>query len=81
MFQPELRGKPAVMLSNNDGCCITRSNKAKALRIEIGTPCHLHWERFARDGVIIRSGNYTFYGDMSARVMRMLAAFIPELEV
>ena len=81
VFQPELRGAPVVVLSNNDGCCIARSNEAKALGIEMGAPWHLHRERFAQDGVIVRSSNYTLYGDMSARVMRVLAAFTPELEV
>jgi DNA polymerase V len=47
VFQPELRGKPVVVLSNNDGCVIARSNEAKALGIEMGAPWHLHRERFA----------------------------------
>lgn len=81
VFQPELRGKPVVVLSNNDGCCISRSSEAKALGIEMGAPWHLHRERFARDDVIVRSSNYTLYGHMSSRVMRVLADFTPELEV
>ena len=81
VFQPELRGRPVVVLSNNDGCVIARSNEAKALGIEMGAPWHLNRERFARDGVIVRSSNYTLYGDLSARVMRVLADFTPELEV
>jgi len=81
VFQPELRGKPVVVLSNNDGCIIARFNEAKALGIEMGAPWHLHREHFARDGVIVRSSNYTLYGDMSAWVMRALAAFTPDLEV
>ena len=59
VFQPELRGKPVVVLSNNDGCCIARSDESKALGIEMGAPWHLNRERFARDGVIVRSSNYT----------------------
>lgn len=81
VFQPPLRGKPVVVLSNNDGCVIARSNEAKALGIEMGAPWHLHREQFQKQGVIVRSSNYTLYGDMSGRVMRTLANFTPELEV
>lgn len=81
VFQPALRGKPVVVLSNNDGCVIARSNEAKALGIEMGAPWHLHRKRFEEQGVIVRSSNYTLYGDMSARVMRILADFTPDLEV
>ena len=81
VFQPALRGKPVVVLSNNDGCVIARSNEAKALGVDMGAPWHLHKERFARAGVIVRSSNYTLYGDMSARVMRVLAGFTPDLEI
>ena len=81
VFQPALRGRPVVVLSNNDGCVIARSNEAKALGIEMGAPWHLHSKRFERQGVIVRSSNYTLYGDMSARVMRILADFTPELEI
>ncbi len=70
-----------VVLSNNDGCVIARSNEAKALGIEMGAPWHLNRKRFERDGVIVRSSNYTLYGDMSARVMKVLAEMAPELEV
>jgi DNA polymerase V len=81
VFQPELRGKPVVVLSNNDGCVIARSNEAKALGIEMGAPWHLCRDNFARQGVIVRSSNYTLYGDMSARVMKVLRDFTPHLEV
>src|ERR1700676_1988006 len=81
VFQPELRGKPVVVLSNNDGCVIARSNEAKALGIEMGAPWHLNREKFAAHGVVVRSSNYTLYGDMSARVMQVLARFTPDLEI
>ena len=81
VFQPALRGRPVVVLSNNDGCVIARSNEAKALGIDMGAPWHLYKGRFAEQGVHVRSSNYTLYGDMSARVMRVLADFTPELEV
>ena len=81
LFQPRLRGRPVVVLSNNDGCVIARSNEAKALGIAMGAPWHLNKAKFARDGVVVRSSNYTLYGDLSARVMTVLGTFTPELEV
>ncbi len=81
VFQPKLRERPIVVLSNNDGCVIARSNEAKALGIEMGAPWHLNKEKFRRDGVIVKSSNYTLYGDMSARVMRTLSNFSPVLEI
>ena len=81
VFQPRLRGKPVVVLSNNDGCVIARSNAAKALGVEMGAPWHLCRESFRKTGVVVRSSNYTLYGDMSARVMRVLSNFTPNLEI
>src|ERR1700693_6633730 len=81
VFQPRLRGKPVVVLSNNDGCVIARSNEAKALGVEMGAPWHLCRESFRKTGVVVRSSNYTLYGDMSARVMRVLSNFTPNLEI
>jgi DNA polymerase V len=81
VFQPALRGRPVVVLSNNDGCVIARSNEAKALGIAMGAPWHLAKERFAQTGVIVRSSNYALYGDMSARVTAVLRSFAPQLEI
>ena len=81
MFEPRLRGKPVVVLSNNDGCVIARSNEAKALGVEMGAPWHLSRTRFDKAGIVVRSSNYTLYGDMSARVMRVLSGFTPNLEI
>ncbi len=81
VFQPTLRGKPVVVLSNNDGCVIARSNEAKELGIEMGAPWHLNREKFSGAGVIVKSSNYTLYGDMSARVMKTLLSFSPVLEI
>ena len=81
VFQPELRGKPVVVLSNNDGCVIARSNEAKALGVAMGAPWHLHRKPFEASGVIVRSSNYTLYGDMSSRVMQVLSTFTPDLEI
>ena len=75
VFQPELRDRPVVVLSNNDGCVIARSNEAKALGIAMGAPWHLDREHLKGAGVIVRSSNYTLYGDMSSRVMSVLSSF------
>lgn len=81
LFQPKLNGKPVVVLSNNDGCVIARSNEAKALGIKMGDAYHLRQKEFAAWGVRIFSSNYTLYGDVSARVMRVLSDYTPDLEV
>ncbi len=81
VFQPRLRQKPVVVLSNNDGCVIARSNEAKALGIEMGAPWRLNADNFRKLGVEIRSSNYTLYGDMSARVMKTLSHFSPRQEI
>jgi DNA polymerase V len=81
VFQPQLRGRPVVVLSNNDGCVIARSNESKALGIKMGAPWHLHRAQFEKAGVIVRSSNYALYGDMSARVMKVLSDFTPDLEI
>ena len=79
VFNPGLRTQPVVVLSNNDGCVIARSNEAKALGIEMGTPFYQVKERLEREKVAVFSSNYTLYGDMSRRVMMLLSEFTPEL--
>jgi DNA polymerase V len=81
VFQPTLQGKPVVVLSNNDGCVIARSEEAKALGIPMGLPAFQLEEHFPDHMVDIYSSNYALYGDMSARVMTTLAHFTPEVEV
>ena len=81
LFQPRLRGRPVVVLSNNDGCVIARSNEAKALGIGMGDPWHLNKRKFEQHRVIVRSSNYTLYGDISHRVTTVLRVFTPDLEV
>ena len=81
LFQPNLKGKPVVVLSNNDGCVIARSEEAKALGIVMGTPAHLSKEFFTKNGVEIFSSNYTLYGDISDRVMKILSSFVPAMEI
>ena len=73
-FQPALEGRPVVVLSNNDGCVVARSNEAKALGIKMGTP-YFQMKGMVESGrVEVRSSNYTLYGDLSARVMNLLRA-------
>lgn len=81
IFAPKLIGKPVVVLSNNDGCAIARSNEAKALGVKMGDAYHLNKDQWAKWGVRIFSSNYTLYGDLSARVMRVLSEFTPDLEI
>lgn len=80
VFQPVLEGLPVVVLSNNDGCIISRSNEAKALGIPMGAPAHKLQHFFAAHGVRVFSSNYALYGDMSARVQDILSRFSPRLE-
>jgi DNA polymerase V len=81
VFRPRLEARPVVVLSNNDGCIIARSNEAKALGLAMGDPYHLNRETLTRHGVEIFSSNYALYGDMSRRVMETLAAEAPEVEL
>jgi len=81
VFRPELEGVPVVVLSNNDGCVIARSNEAKALGIGMGEPAFKRWEFYQQHGVHICSSNYTLYGDMSRRMMDTLESIVPETEV
>lgn len=81
VFNPSLNGKPIVVLSNNDGCVIARSNEAKALGIKMGIPAYQIKDLVINHGVAVFSSNYTLYGDMSGRVMSMLAELSPEIEV
>jgi DNA polymerase V len=81
LFKPELKGKPIIVLSNNDGCVIARSNEAKDLGITMGAVFHMIQEEIKNDKINVFSSNYTLYGDMSARVMTNLARFSPEVEV
>ena len=80
-FQSELRGKPLVVLSNNDGCAIARSAEAKALGIKMGQPAHELRDLIRKHGLQVRSANFTLYGDMSARVVSILRDAVPRVEV
>ncbi len=77
VFNPKLVGRPVVVLSNNDGCVIARSNEAKALGIKMGTP----YFKVKKHDLEVCSSNYTLYGDMSRRVMEILQQEAPQVEV
>ncbi len=81
VFATELRGKPLVVLSNNDGCAIARSAEAKALGVRMGQPAHELKDLVRRHGLLMRSANFTLYGDMSARVVSILRDHVPRVEV
>lgn len=81
VFRPQLEGKPVVVLSNNDGCVVARSNESKSMGIRMGTPFY-QISRLADIGKLeVCSSNYTLYGDMSARVMSILADAVPRIEI
>ena len=81
VFNPVLNNKPIVVLSNNDGCVIARSNEAKALGIPMGAPAFEYEKIFVQKNVTVFSSNYALYGDMSSRVMNLLSEFTPEIEI
>ncbi|RPH49464.1 MAG: Y-family DNA polymerase [Desulfobacteraceae bacterium] len=81
VFNPKLEGKPVVVLSNNDGCVVSRSNEAKALGIKMGAPVFELSGMIKRHGVKVFSSNYALYGDMSQRVMETLSGFAEDIEI
>jgi DNA polymerase V len=81
VFNPSLNGQPIVVLSNNDGCVVARSNEAKALGIGMGVPEFRIRPLLLAQQIRVFSSNYTLYGDMSQRVMETLEQFCPDLEV
>ncbi|MFC5930538.1 Y-family DNA polymerase [Cryobacterium melibiosiphilum] len=81
IFNPKLEGKPVVVLSNNDGCVIARSQEAKALKIDMAAPWHSISAEATAHGVIARSSNYELYGDLSARTVELLGRYTSSQEV
>ncbi|WP_372473797.1 Y-family DNA polymerase [Capnocytophaga sp. ARDL2] len=81
VFRPELNGRPVVVLSNNDGCVIARSNEAKDLGILMGAPAFEYQKLFTQHSVEVFSANFALYGDMSNRVMSILSDYSPEMEI
>jgi len=81
VFNPKLVGRPVVVLSNNDGICVARSNEVKALGVKMGTPWFQIQDLAGRHGIVALSSNYTLYADLSNRIMATLAGFSPKQEV
>jgi DNA polymerase V len=81
VFNPRLEQVPVVILSNNDGCVIARSNEAKALGIKMGEPAFHIEELLKKNKVAVLSSNYALYGDMSERVMNTIAAMVKDVEI
>ena len=81
IFEPSLEGRPVVVLSNNDGCVVSRSNQAKRLGIGMGVAFFKVKDLADKHGLVALSSNYTLYADMSRRVMETLCNFTPEVEV
>lgn len=77
LFRPDLRNKPVVVLSNNDGCIIARSDESKALGYQMGDVYYQLKDKLKRDGVTAFSSNYTLYGDISRRVMGTIGSVVP----
>ena len=81
VFRPKLEGVPMVVLSNNDGCAVARSNEVKALGVKMGTPWFKMKDLAREHGILAFSSNYTLYGDMSNRASSILRDFSPDIEV
>lgn len=81
IFRPDLKGRPVVVLSNNDGCVISRNDEAKAVGVKMGAPYFKQKDVFRRYGVVCFSSNYELYADMSHRVMTTLEALSPRVEM
>lgn len=81
LFDPSLVGRPLVVLSNNDGCIVSRSSEARALGIAMGSPWFQVRAQLERQGVVARSSNYSLYADMSRRLMASLGPWVEQLEV
>ena len=81
LFKPSLIKKPVIVLSNNDGCIISRSSEAKTLGIKMGEPYFKAKKIIAKNNVHVFSSNYSLYGDISRRVMKTLKHFAPEMEI
>ncbi len=81
LFNPSLKNVPVIVLSNNDGCVVARSEEAKEIGIEMGVPLFEIQDLVKKNNVRAFSSNYVLYGDMSSRVMNVLREFTPNLEV
>src|SRR5258707_9210708 len=80
-FNAAIQNKPVIVLSNNDGCVVARSNEVKKLHIKMGQPVFEIKDLIEKHKIILFSSNYSLYADMSERVMQLLGTFTPEIEV
>ena len=80
VFRPELNGRPVIVLSNNDGCAVARSNEAKAMGIKMGAPLFKIRDIVDKGHVAVFSSNFSLYGDMSRRVQEVLQKYAPSVE-
>lgn len=81
VFHPDLRDKPVIVLSNNDGCVVARSEESKKLGIKMGVPFYQIRDMVDKNNVAVFSSNYNLYGDMSRRVMSLLSSFFPKINI
>lgn len=81
LFNPGLEGRPVIVLSNNDGCAISRTEEAKALGIAMAAPVFMMRKLIEKHNVVVYSSNYTLYGDISRRIMETLSNFVPGIEM
>ncbi|MCC7245247.1 MAG: Y-family DNA polymerase [Saprospiraceae bacterium] len=81
LFNPALEGRPVIVLSNNDGCVVSRSDEAKAIGIKMASAAHLIADLLRKHRVVVFSSNYNLYGDVSSRMMTVLGSLAPGMEV
>ena len=81
VFNPSLNGRPVIVLSNNDGCAISRSDEAKKLGIPMGAPIFKYKSLIKKHNIVVLSSNYPLYADMSHRVMNIISEFTPDIEI
>jgi len=81
IFDPTLKNLPVIVLSNNDGCAVARSDAAKALGIKMEEPLQLIWDKVEAHGIRVFSSNYTLYGDISRRIVEVYEDFTPNVEI
>jgi DNA polymerase V len=80
VFRPDLEGKPVIVLSNNDGCCVARSQEVNDLGVRMGDPVFKIRDLIKREKIAVFSSNYAYYGDVSHRVMQTLGTMVPIIE-
>jgi DNA polymerase V len=80
VFRPDLEGKPVIVLSNNDGCCVARSQEVKNLGVKMGDPVFKIRDLIKRENITLFSSNYAYYGDISNRVVQTLGSMVPTIE-